>query len=92
MQSLGVNAPAGWINAASIATDAITNEKIAASAVTKISTGVSNLEVLTRLASMIESDGAGQFRFDTIAVSLAVSGGAGGAVNITVEDRSITVT
>jgi hypothetical protein len=92
LQSLGANAPAGWINAASIATDAITNEKIAASAVTKISTGVSNLEVLTRLASMIESDGAGQFRFDTIAVSLAVSGGAGGAVNITVEDRSITVT
>ena len=92
LQSLGVNAPAGWINAASIATDAITNEKIAASAVTKISTGVSNLEVLTRLASMIESDGAGQFRFDTIAVSLAVGGGAGGAVNITVEDRSITVT
>lgn len=92
LQSLGVNAPAGWINAASITTDAITNDKIAASAVTKISTGVSNLEVLTRLASMIESDGAGQFRFDTIAVSLAGSVGAGGAVNITVEDRSITVT
>lgn len=36
LQSLGANAPAGWINAASIATDAITNEKIAASAVTKI--------------------------------------------------------
>jgi hypothetical protein len=92
LTTLGATAPAGWINAASITTDAITNDKIAASAVTKISTGVSNLEVLTRLASMIESDGAGQFRFDTIAVSLAVSGGAGGAVNITVEDRSITVT
>ena len=92
LTTLGANAPAGWINAASITTDAITNDKIAASAVTKISTGVSNLEVLTRLASMIESDGAGKFRFDTIAVSLAVSGGAGGAVNITVEDRSITVT
>jgi hypothetical protein len=42
---------------------------------------------------MIESDGAGQFRFDTIAVSMVVNGGGqGGAVNITVEDRSITVT
>ena len=36
LTSLGANAPAGWINAASITTDAITNDKIAASAVTKI--------------------------------------------------------
>ena len=36
LTTLGANAPAGWINAASIATNAITDEKIAASAVTKI--------------------------------------------------------
>jgi hypothetical protein len=40
---------------------------------------------------MVEDNGSGQFRFDTVAVSM-VAGGAGGAVNITVEDRSITVT
>lgn len=36
LTTLGSNAPANWINAAAIATDAITDDKIAASAVTKI--------------------------------------------------------
>lgn len=36
LTSLGASAPSGWINAGAIATDAITGDKIAASAVTKI--------------------------------------------------------
>jgi hypothetical protein len=36
LTSLGANAPAGWINAGAITNDAITGDKIAASAVTKI--------------------------------------------------------
>jgi hypothetical protein len=38
---------------------------------------IADIQVLSRLDSMIESDGSGQFRFDTIAVSM-VAGGAGG--------------
>jgi hypothetical protein len=36
LTTLGTNAPANWINAAAIATDAIDGDAIAASAVTKI--------------------------------------------------------
>jgi hypothetical protein len=43
-----------------------------------------------KLSSMIEDNGSGQFRFDTIALSMG-GGGGGGTVNIVVEDRSITV-
>jgi hypothetical protein len=51
---------------------------LAADAATEIATAVGTLQVLTRLDSMIESDGAGQFRFDTIALSMAPAGGGGG--------------
>jgi hypothetical protein len=81
----------GALSARVIATDAIDGDAMAASANTEIANAVAATQALSRLDSMIESDGAGQFRFDTIAVSM-VAGGAGGAVNITVEDRSITVT
>lgn len=82
----------GAVSARVVATDAIDSDALAASAASEIATAVGNLQVLARLDSMIESDGAGQFRFDTIAVSMATGGGAGGTTNITVEDRSITVT
>jgi len=91
LTTLGANAPANWINAAAIATDAIDADALADGAKTEIANAVAALQVLSRLDSMIESDGAGQFRFDTIAVSLASQGGGGGAVNISVEDQSITV-
>jgi len=77
----------------SIPEDAFVNGAVSArvfDASSEVATAVGNLQVLTRLDSMIESDGAGQFRFDTIAVSMA-AGGGGGTTNITVEDRSITV-
>jgi hypothetical protein len=55
-----------------------------------IATAVAATQALTRLDSMIESDGAGQFRFDTIALSMgAIYGGSGArTVAITVRDSS----
>jgi hypothetical protein len=60
------------------AAGAIDANALAADAVSEISTSIANLQVLSRLDSMIESNGAGQFRFDSIAVSLAGGGGGGG--------------
>lgn len=71
---------------------AIDANALASDAASEIATAVAATQALSRLDSMIESDGAGQFRFDTIALSMgAGGGGGGGAVNIVVEDRSITV-
>jgi hypothetical protein len=84
---------AGVITSAAFSANWFTAAGLAADAATEIATAVAATQALSRLDSMIESDGAGQFRFDTIAVSMVVNGGGqGGAVNITVEDRSITVT
>jgi hypothetical protein len=60
------------------ATGALSARALAADAASEIATAVGTLQVLTRLDSMIESDGAGQFRFDTIALENAPSGGGGG--------------
>ena len=68
----------GALSARVIATDAIDGDALASSAITEIANAVGALQVLTRLDSMIESDGAGQFRFDTIALEMAPSGGGGG--------------
>jgi len=59
------------------ASGALSARALASEAANEIATAVSGIQVLSRLDSMIESDGAGQFRFDTIAVSM-VAGGAGG--------------
>lgn len=66
------------IEASHFAAGAIDANALAADAASEIATAVGNLQVLTRLDSMIESDGAGQFRFDTIALSMAPAGGGGG--------------
>jgi hypothetical protein len=60
------------------ATGALSARVLAADAATEIATAVGTLQVLTRLDSMIESDGSGQFRFDVIALENAPSGGGGG--------------
>jgi hypothetical protein len=44
----------------------------------EIAAAVAGIQVLSRLDSMIESDGTGQFRFDTIALENAPAGGGGG--------------
>jgi hypothetical protein len=68
----------GVIAEADFATGALSARVLAADAATEIATAVGTLQVLTRLDSMIESDGAGQFRFDVIALENAPSGGGGG--------------
>jgi hypothetical protein len=44
----------------------------------EIAAAVAGIQVLSRLDSMIEPDGTGQFRFDTIALENAPAGGGGG--------------
>ena len=81
----------GAITAADFAAGAIDANALAADAATEVANAVAATQALSRLDSMIESDGSGQFRFDTIALGNAPAGGGGGTVNIVVEDRSITL-
>ena len=67
---------------------ALSARVLAADAATEIATAVGALQVLTRLDSMIESDGAGQFRFDTIALEMAPAGGGGGGTDWTANERT----
>jgi len=69
-------------------TGALSARALAADAATEIATAVGTLQVLTRLDSMIESDGAGQFRFDTIALEMAPAGGGGGGTDWTANERT----
>ena len=78
----------GAVSARVIAADAIDGDALAASALTEIANAVGTLQVLTRLDSMIESDGAGQFRFDTIALEMAPAGGGGGGTDWTANERT----
>ena len=71
------NAQPNSIPEDAFATGALSARALAADAAAEIATAVGTLQVLTRLDSMIESDGAGQFRFDTIALEMG-AGGAGG--------------
>ncbi len=63
---------------------AVSARALAADAATEIATAVAATQALSRLDSMIESDGAGQFRFDTIALEMAPAGGGGGNQTINV--------
>jgi hypothetical protein len=78
----------GALSARVIATDAIDSDAMAASANTEIANAVAATQALSRLDSMIESDGAGQFRFDTIALEQAPAGGGGGGTDWTANERS----
>lgn len=78
----------GAITAAKFAAGAIDANALNADAATEIATAVAGIEVLTRLASMIESNGAGSFRFTTIALSLAPTGGGGGGTDWTTNEKA----
>jgi hypothetical protein len=78
----------GALSARVIATDAIDSDAMAASANTEIANAVAATQALSRLDSMIESDGAGQFRFDTIALEQAPAGGGGGGTDWTANERT----
>ena len=69
---------AGVITAGKFAAGAIDANALAADAASEIAVAVAATQALSRLDSMIESDGAGQFRFDTIALSMGAGGGGGG--------------
>ena len=78
----------GALSARVIATDAIDSDAMAASANTEIANAVAATQALSRLDSMIESDGAGQFRFDTIALEMAPAGGGGGGTDWNANERT----
>jgi hypothetical protein len=79
---------AGVITSAAFAANWLTAAGLAADAATEIATAVAATQALSRLDSMIESDGAGQFRFDTIALSMAPAGGGGGGTDWTANERT----
>ena len=54
----------------------------------EIAAAVAATQPLTRLDSMIESNGSGQFRFDTIALENAPTGGGGGSTDWTANERT----
>ena len=68
----------GVITSGDFAAGAIDANALASDATTEVANAVAATQALSRLDSMIESDGAGQFRFDTIALSMAPAGGGGG--------------
>jgi hypothetical protein len=79
---------AGVITSAAFSANWFTAAGLAADAATEIATAVAATQALSRLDSMIESDGAGQFRFDTIALSMAPAGGGGGGTDWTANERT----
>jgi hypothetical protein len=79
---------AGVITSAAFSANWLTAAGLAADAATEIATAVAATQALSRLDSMIESDGAGQFRFDTIALEMAPAGGGGGGTDWTANERA----
>jgi hypothetical protein len=79
---------AGVITSAAFSANWFTAAGLAADAATEIATAVAATQALSRLDSMIESDGAGQFRFDTIALEQAPAGGGGGGTDWTANERT----
>jgi hypothetical protein len=61
---------------------------LASDAANEIATAVSGIQVLSRLDSMLEDNGSGQFRFDTIALEQAPAGGGGGGTDWTANERT----
>ena len=61
---------------------------LAADAANEIATAVSGIQVISRLDSMIEDNGAGQFRFDTIALEMAPAGAGAGGTDWTANERT----
>jgi hypothetical protein len=67
---------------------AVSARALAADAATEIATAVAGIQVLSWLDSMIEDDGTGQKRFDTIALEMAPAGGGGGGTDWTANERT----
>ena len=67
---------------------AVSARALASDAANEIATAVSGIQVLSRLDSMLEDNGSGQFRFDTIALEQAPAGGGGGGTDWTANERT----
>jgi len=67
---------------------ALSARALASDAANEIATAVSGIQVLSRLDSMIEDNGSGQFRFDTVALEMAPAGGGGGGTDWTANERT----
>jgi hypothetical protein len=79
---------AGVITSAAFSANWFTAAGLASDAATEIANAVAATQALSRLDSMIESDGAGQFRFDTIALEMAPAGGGGGGTDWNTNERT----
>jgi hypothetical protein len=79
---------AGVVTSAAFSANWFTAAGLASDAATEIAAAVAATQALSRLDSMIESDGAGQFRFDTIALEMAPAGGGGGGTDWTANERT----
>ena len=85
--SLGIE-PTGEISTVVIV-DELGSQALSANSLDdQIAAAVAGTQALTRLDSMIESNGAGQFRFDTIALEMAPAGGGGGGTDWTANERT----
>jgi hypothetical protein len=78
----------GVITSGDFSAGAIDANALAADAATEVANAVAATQALSRLDSMIESDGSGQFRFDTIALENAPAGGGGGGTDWTSNERT----
>ena len=67
---------------------ALSARALAADAANEIATAVSGIQVISRLDSMVEDNGAGQFRFDTIALEMAPAGAGAGGTDWTANERT----
>jgi hypothetical protein len=79
---------AGVITSTAFSANWLTAAGLAADAATEIATAVAGIQALSRLDSMIEDNGSGQFRFDTIALEQAPAGGGGGGTDWNTNERS----
>jgi len=79
---------AGAYTSAAFSPNWFTADGLAIDAANEIATAVSGIQVLSRLDSMIEDNGSGQFRFDTIGLSMAPAGGGGGGTDWTSDERT----
>ena len=82
------NAQPNSIPEDAFATGALSARALAADAANEIATAVSGIQVISRLDSMLEDNGSGQFRFDTIALEMAPAGGGGGGTDWTANERT----
>jgi hypothetical protein len=82
------NAQANSIPEDAFQNGALSARALNADAANEIATAVSGIQVISRLDSMVEDNGSGQFRFDTIALEMAPAGAGAGGTDWTANERT----